>query len=65
MCVIVSRGGAILGYTLANDVSAWDIERDNLLYFKATRPTTAASRAWPTIVAIDDVAERDAASKSR
>ena len=25
VCVIVSRGGAILGYTLANDVSAWDM----------------------------------------
>ena len=35
--VVVSRRGAILGYTLANDVSAWDIERDNPLYLPQSK----------------------------
>ena len=29
--------GAILGFTLANDVSAWDIERDNPLYLPQSK----------------------------
>ena len=37
VCVIVSRRGSILGYTLANDVSAWDIERDNPLYLPQSK----------------------------
>src|ERR1700733_5940099 len=31
LAVILGGGGHILGYTLANDVSAWDIERENPL----------------------------------
>jgi 2-dehydro-3-deoxy-D-arabinonate dehydratase len=31
IAIVLDSRGAILGFTLANDVSAWDIERDNPL----------------------------------
>ena len=36
--------GQIVGYTLANDVSAWDIERENALYLPQSKVYTAAAR---------------------
>ena len=56
VCVIVSRGGAILGYTLANDVSAWDIERDNPLYLPQSKVYDGCFSCGPTIVTPDEVA---------
>src|SRR5262249_49938066 len=32
LAVVLGSGGRVAGYTLANDVSAWDIERENALY---------------------------------
>jgi 2-dehydro-3-deoxy-D-arabinonate dehydratase len=57
VCVVVSRGGAILGYTLANDVSAWDIERDNPLYLPQSKVYDGCFSCGPTIVTPDDVAD--------
>jgi 2-dehydro-3-deoxy-D-arabinonate dehydratase len=57
VCVIVSRGGAILGYTLANDVSAWDIERDNPLYLPQSKVYDGCFSCGPTIVTPDEVAD--------
>ena len=37
LAIVVGGGGAILGFTLANDVSAWDIERDNPLYLPQSK----------------------------
>jgi 2-dehydro-3-deoxy-D-arabinonate dehydratase len=47
---VVAASGTILGFTLANDVSAWDIERDNPLYLRSRRCTRAASRWVRSIV---------------
>src|SRR5262245_48875062 len=37
LAVILGRSGRVLGYTLANDVSAWDIERENPLYLPQSK----------------------------
>jgi 2-dehydro-3-deoxy-D-arabinonate dehydratase len=57
VCVIVSHGGAILGYTLANDVSAWDIERDNPLYLPQSKVYDGCFSCGPTIVTPDEIAD--------
>ena len=38
---------SIVGYTLANDVSAWDIERENALYLPQSKVYDALLRARP------------------
>ena len=57
VCVVVSRHGAILGYTLANDVSAWDIERENPLYLPQSKVYDACFSCGPTIVTPDEVTD--------
>jgi 2-dehydro-3-deoxy-D-arabinonate dehydratase len=57
VCVVVSHGGAILGYTLANDVSAWDIERENPLYLPQSKVYDGCFSCGPTIVTPDEVAD--------
>jgi 2-dehydro-3-deoxy-D-arabinonate dehydratase len=37
LAVILGSRGRIAGYTLANDVSAWDIERENALYLPQSK----------------------------
>ena len=39
--------GNIVGYTLANDVSAWDIERENALYLPQSKVYYGLLRAGP------------------
>jgi 2-dehydro-3-deoxy-D-arabinonate dehydratase len=55
IAVVLGRRGAILGYTLANDVSAWDIERDNPLYLPQSKVYTGCFAFGPTIVTPDEV----------
>jgi 2-dehydro-3-deoxy-D-arabinonate dehydratase len=57
VCVVVSHTGAILGYTLANDVSAWDIERENPLYLPQSKVYDGCFSCGPTIVTPDEVAD--------
>jgi len=37
LAVIIGEGGAIVGYTVGNDLSAWDIERDNPLFLPQSK----------------------------
>jgi 2-dehydro-3-deoxy-D-arabinonate dehydratase len=37
LAVILDSDGSILGYTIADDVSAWDIERENPLYLPQSK----------------------------
>jgi 2-dehydro-3-deoxy-D-arabinonate dehydratase len=57
VAIVVSDRGAILGYTVANDVSAWDIERDNPLYLPQSKIYTGCFSCGPAIVTPDDIAE--------
>ena len=53
LAVVLGSNGAIVGYTLANDVSAWDIERENPLYLPQSKIYTGACALGPAIVTAD------------
>jgi 2-dehydro-3-deoxy-D-arabinonate dehydratase len=55
LALILGSGGKILGYTLANDVSAWDIERENALYLPQSKVYTACCALGPVIVTPDEL----------
>ena len=57
VAVVLSRTGAILGFTLANDVSAWDIERDNPLYLPQSKIYDGCFSFGPVIVTPDEIAD--------
>jgi 2-dehydro-3-deoxy-D-arabinonate dehydratase len=57
LAVILGKRGKIVGYTLANDVSAWDIERENALYLPQSKVYTACCSLGPVIVTTDEIAD--------
>ena len=46
--------GRIAGYTLANDVSAWDIERENALYLPQSKVYDACCALGPFLIPAED-----------
>lgn len=57
VALVVSARGAILGYAVANDVSAWDIERDNPLYLPQSKIYDGCFSFGPTLVTPDEIAD--------
>lgn len=57
LALVLGCKGDIVGYTLANDVSAWDIERENALYLPQSKVYTACCALGPVIVTPDDLAD--------
>lgn len=57
LAVVLGHHGKVLGYTLANDVSAWDIERENPLYLPQSKVFTGACALGPVIVTPDEIAD--------
>lgn len=55
LAAILGSRGAILGFTLANDVSAWDIERENALYLPQSKVYAACCALGPVIVTSDEL----------
>jgi 2-dehydro-3-deoxy-D-arabinonate dehydratase len=55
IAIVLGRSGTILGFTLANDVSAWDIERDNPLYLPQSKIYTGCFAFGPVIVTPDEI----------
>jgi 2-dehydro-3-deoxy-D-arabinonate dehydratase len=55
LAVVLGRKGRILGYSLANDVSARDIERINPLYRPQSKIYTASCALGPVIVSADEL----------
>ncbi|MCL5744172.1 MAG: fumarylacetoacetate hydrolase family protein [Acidobacteria bacterium] len=55
LAVVLGRKGEILGYTLGNDVSAWDIERENPLYLPQSKIYSASCALGPVIVTADEL----------
>jgi len=55
LAVVLDSQGDVLGYTLANDVSAWDIERENPLYLPQSKVYTACCALGPVIVTPDEL----------
>ena len=55
LAVVLGQQGRIIGYTLANDVSAWDIERENPLYLPQSKVYQACCALGPVIVTADQL----------
>lgn len=55
LAVVLGTKGKILGYTLANDVSAWDIERENPLYLPQSKTYQSSCALGPVIITADDL----------
>lgn len=57
LALVLGARGKILGYTLANDVSAWDIERENPLYLPQSKTYSACCALGPVVVTVDEIAD--------
>ncbi len=57
LAVLLGGKGRILGYTLANDVSAWDIERENPLYLPQSKVYNGCCALGPVIVTPDELTD--------
>jgi 2-dehydro-3-deoxy-D-arabinonate dehydratase len=57
IALVLGRSGRILGFTLANDVSAWDIERENPLYLPQSKIYTGCFAFGPDVVTPDEVGD--------
>jgi 2-dehydro-3-deoxy-D-arabinonate dehydratase len=55
VAIVLGRRGTILGFALANDVSAWDIERENPLYLPQSKVYTGCFAFGPTVVTPDEI----------
>ncbi len=55
LALVLGSRGRVVGYTLANDVSAWDIERENALYLPQSKVYSACCALGPHIVTVDQV----------
>jgi 2-dehydro-3-deoxy-D-arabinonate dehydratase len=57
IALVLGSNGRIAGYTLANDVSAWDIERENALYLPQSKSYNACCSLGPVMVTADSIAD--------
>jgi len=57
LAVVLGSKGSIVGYTLANDVSAWDIERENPLYLPQSKVYDKCCSIGPVIVTTDELTD--------
>jgi 2-dehydro-3-deoxy-D-arabinonate dehydratase len=57
LAAVLDAKGRIHGLTIANDVSAWDIERENPLYLPQSKTYAACCALGPVIVTMDEVAD--------
>src|SRR5437660_2798545 len=55
LALVLGTRGRIAGYTLANDVSAWDIERENPLYLPQSKVYDGCCALGPVIVPVEDL----------
>lgn len=57
LAVVLGSKGRVVGYTIANDVSAWDIERENPLYLPQSKVYTACCSLGPVMVTADEMTD--------
>jgi 2-dehydro-3-deoxy-D-arabinonate dehydratase len=55
LAIVLGSRKRIVGFTLANDVSAWDIERENALYLPQSKVYDACCALGPVMVTADSL----------
>jgi 2-dehydro-3-deoxy-D-arabinonate dehydratase len=55
LAVVLGSRGRIAGFTLANDVSAWDIERENALYLPQSKVYDGCCALGPVMATVDQL----------
>lgn len=55
LAYVLGGAGEIIGYTVCNDVSAWDLERDNPLYLPQSKIFTGCCALGPVLVTADEI----------
>ena len=57
LAVVIGRRGVIVGYTVGNDLSAWDIERENPLYLPQSKVFDGCFGCGPVIVTAGEITD--------
>jgi len=57
LAMLLGAGGAIVGFTACNDVSAWDIERENPLYLPQSKIYLGCCSLGPALVTADEIGD--------
>ena len=57
LAVVVGRSGTIVGYTIGNDLSAWDIERANPLFLPQSKVFDGCFACGPVLVTAGEVGD--------
>ena len=57
VALVLDARGQIAGYTLADDVSAWDIERENPLFLPQSKIFLGCCALGPVLVTADEIAD--------
>jgi 2-dehydro-3-deoxy-D-arabinonate dehydratase len=60
LAVVVGPGGRIIGYTIGNDVSAWDIERENPLFLPQSKVFDGCFAMGPVLATPREVGDAHA-----
>jgi 2-dehydro-3-deoxy-D-arabinonate dehydratase len=60
LAAVLGRNGNVLGYTIGNDISAWDLERANPLYLAQSKIYKGACALGPVIVTPDEFPDLNA-----
>jgi 2-dehydro-3-deoxy-D-arabinonate dehydratase len=55
LAVLIDASRSVLGYMVANDVSAWDIERENPLYLPQSKIFRGCCALGPVLLTADEV----------
>jgi len=55
LAYVVSDDMKIIGYTICNDVSAWDIEKENPLYLPQSKIYSRCCAIGPVITTVDEI----------
>ncbi|MBI2940627.1 MAG: fumarylacetoacetate hydrolase family protein [Chloroflexi bacterium] len=57
LAFVLASTGEIVGFTIANDVSAWDIERENPLYLPQSKIYQGCAALGPVVVTPDEIGD--------
>ena len=55
LALVLGRGTSVIGYTIGNDLSAWDIERENPLFLPQSKMFDGCFACGPVIVTAGEI----------